>query len=257
MYIAIAIIAFGILIAVHELGHFLMARLFDIKVNEFALGMGPKLWSKQHGETAYSLRLLPLGGFCAMEGEDGDSADPRAFVSKVWWKQCIVLVAGALANFLLGFAVVMVVYFSVGQSLIEVLRSSWHASVWFVRLIIESFRMIFNGEAGIRDLSGVVGIVAAVDEVAKASENSAEAIRNVAFFFAFIAVNLGVMNLLPIPALDGGRVLFTIITAAIEKILNRKISRKAESYINGGVFVLLMLFMVFLVFNDVSRIVTK
>ena len=79
MYILVAILAFGILIAVHELGHFLVAKLCGVKVNEFAIGMGPAIFKKQGKETLYSLRILPLGGYCAMEGEDEESEDPRSF----------------------------------------------------------------------------------------------------------------------------------------------------------------------------------
>ena len=107
MYIILAILAFGILIAVHELGHFLTAKLFGVRVNEFALGMGPKLLKKQGKETLYSLRAFPIGGFCAMEGEDGDSVAPRAFHSRPAWQRAIILCAGAAMNFLLGFVLVL------------------------------------------------------------------------------------------------------------------------------------------------------
>ena len=102
MYIVLAIIAFGVLIAVHEGGHFLAARLFDVKVNEFALGMGPRILKKQGKETLYSLRALPLGGFCAMEGEDAETGDPRAFTAKPPWQRAIILCAGAAMNYLIG-----------------------------------------------------------------------------------------------------------------------------------------------------------
>ena len=94
MYIVLAILSFGVLIGVHELGHFLTAKAFGVKVNEFALGMGPKILKKQGKETLYSLRALPIGGFCAMEGEDGDSEDPRAFTTRPAWQRIIILVAG-------------------------------------------------------------------------------------------------------------------------------------------------------------------
>ena len=107
MYIIIAILIFGVLVATHELGHFLAAKACGVKVNEFALGMGPRILKKQGKETLYSLRLLPLGGFCAMEGEDGDSEDPRAFTSKPAWQRIIILCAGAAMNFLLGFVLIL------------------------------------------------------------------------------------------------------------------------------------------------------
>ena len=81
-YVIIAILIFGVLIAIHEFGHFSVAKLCGVKVNEFAVGMGPAIWKKQKGETLYALRAIPLGGYCAMEGEDGDSEDPRAFTAQ-------------------------------------------------------------------------------------------------------------------------------------------------------------------------------
>ena len=107
MYIILAILAFGILIAGHELGHFLVAKACGVKVNEFALGMGPKILKKQGKETLYTLRAFPIGGFCAMEGEDEDSDDPRAFGSKKVWQKILILIAGAAMNFLIGFLLVL------------------------------------------------------------------------------------------------------------------------------------------------------
>ena len=110
MYIVIAILAFGILIASHELGHFTAAKLLGVKVNEYAIGMGPALFKKQKGETLYSLRLLPIGGYCAMEGEDEESPDPRAFTSQAPWKRIIILVAGSAVNFLVGLIIVIIIF---------------------------------------------------------------------------------------------------------------------------------------------------
>ena len=87
MYILIAILMFGVLIFVHELGHFLTAKALDIQVNEFSICMGPALWKKQRGETLYAVRCIPIGGYCAMEGEDEESDNPRAFTAKPWWKR--------------------------------------------------------------------------------------------------------------------------------------------------------------------------
>ena len=104
MYIVLAILAFGILIFVHELGHFLVAKACGVKVTEFSMGMGPQLLHKQRGETVYSLRAFPIGGFCAMEGEEEASDDPRAFNNQSVWRRLLILVAGAAMNFLLGVA---------------------------------------------------------------------------------------------------------------------------------------------------------
>ncbi|MBQ9982407.1 MAG: site-2 protease family protein [Oscillospiraceae bacterium] len=109
MSIIIALIVFGVLVAVHEFGHFAVAKLSGIKVNKFAIGMGPILFKHTKGETEYSLRLLPIGGFCAMEGEDDDSNDERAFRNKSVGKRIAVVVAGAIMNLILGFIISVVV----------------------------------------------------------------------------------------------------------------------------------------------------
>ena len=111
-YVIIAILIFGVLIAIHEFGHFSVAKLCGVKVNEFAVGMGPAIWKKQKGETLYALRAIPLGGYCAMEGEDGDSEDPRAFTAQPAWKRVLILCAGSFNNFLLGLVVIFCLYLS-------------------------------------------------------------------------------------------------------------------------------------------------
>ena len=108
MYIVLAIVAFGILIAVHELGHFTAAKLLGVRVNEFAIGMGPKIIKKQGKETLYSLRALPLGGFCAMGEDDGESDDPRAFTAQKRWRRAIILVAGSAANIITAFIIIVI-----------------------------------------------------------------------------------------------------------------------------------------------------
>jgi len=103
------ILGFGLLIFIHEFGHFITAKLHKIKVNEFALGMGPKIFSFVKGETRYSLRLFPVGGFCSMEGEDEESEDDRAFNKKAVWRRITVVAAGAFFNFVLGFILVLII----------------------------------------------------------------------------------------------------------------------------------------------------
>ncbi len=110
--ILVAILIFGVIILVHELGHFAMAKLMGIRVNEFAIGMGPTLLKFGKKETKYSLRAFPIGGFCAMEGEDSDSEDPRAFGSKKVWRRVLVVIAGAVMNLVLGY-VLLVAYYGI------------------------------------------------------------------------------------------------------------------------------------------------
>ena len=350
MYIVLAIIAFGVLIAVHEGGHFLAAKAFGVKVNEFALGMGPKLLKKQGKETLYTLRALPLGGFCAMEGEDEATGDPRAFTAKPAWQRAIILCAGAAMNFLIGLLLILCVVpftnlsepvvgafmdgcpyesadgLQVGDRFVSIdgrriffadnvstymtrtgsdvhtivlrrdgkrvvlkdysmplvkyelpdgssvmkygiyfmpreyglaanLRYGWYESLDFVRVIWRSLGDLFTGAVGLRDLSGPVGIVSYVNEAEAAATSPLEAWFTFFYIFALIAVNLAVMNLLPIPALDGGRVFLLIITWLIELLTRRKLNPKYEGYIHTAGFVLLMGLMVFVMFNDVVKLI--
>ena len=353
MYIVIAIIIFGLLIATHELGHFLAAKACGVKVLEFAIGMGPTLLKKQGKETLYSWRLLPLGGFCAMEGEDEDSLDPRAFTNQNAWKRILILVAGAGMNFLTGFVLILIVfstavgfntptitgfmdgcpyvgeqgflegdtiykidgertYFSsnvstflsrAGGDTVDIvlirdgekirlddfqltpsvpvtdengetvmkygfyfgvkeqglgaqLKYSWYCALDFVRIVRLSLVDLFTGAVGVRELSGVVGIVAMINDVGQAAPTVSDALLNIAYLAAFIAINLAVMNMLPIPALDGGRVLFLIVTWVAEHIIRRKINPKYEGYIHAAGLVLLLGLMVFVMFNDVVKLVS-
>ena len=353
MYIVIAVIAFGILIAVHEIGHFTAAKLLGVKVNEFAIGMGPKLLKKQGKETLYSLRAFPLGGFCSMEGENEGTDDPRSFLAQKRWRRIVILLAGSAANFIAAFVIVCVLTsgatgfigttitglldgfpnkgengLMAGDTVISIngerlyyredfsmfvqfvkngradlvirrngerislpgfplerreyqvngktellfgitfneieatarekLNYSIYQSLNFVRLIRVSLAQLFSGEASIRDMSGMVGIVDAVNTIgqdAAAQYGFLAALRTIAYFMAFIGVNLAVMNMLPIPALDGGRILFVFITWFIEKIIRRRLDPKYEGYINTTAMVLLLGFMAVLLINDVVKLI--
>ena len=107
VYILAAILIFGVLIAVHELGHFLAAKLCGVRVNEFSIGMGPLIWHKETEETQYSLRLLPIGGFCAREGEDEESGDERSLGRQGFFKKAVIFAAGSFMNFLAGFLIIL------------------------------------------------------------------------------------------------------------------------------------------------------
>ena len=353
MYIVLAIILFGVLIAVHELGHFLVAKACGVRVLEFSLGMGPMLLKKQGRETLYSLRLLPIGGFCAMDGEDEASDDPRAFTSQRPIKRILILCAGAAANFVLGFLMIILVfsgsqsfgtptisgfmdgcpyegedmlmtgdtiykldghrmYFSSniseyiarsgseyhdlvvirdGQKIkldnfrltqreytledgssvlryglyfelepaggLKNVKYAWYCALDFVRMVWYSLGDLVTGAVGLKELSGPVGIVDVVNQAASKESSTGDALREVMYIFALIAVNLAVMNMLPIPALDGGRVFFLILTCIIEGISRKRLDPKYEGYIHTAGFVLLMGLMVFVMFSDVIKIVLR
>lgn len=349
MYIILAILAFGVLIATHELGHFMAAKACGVKVNEFAIGMGPAILKKQGTETKYSLRILPIGGFCAMEGEDEESDDPRAFSRQAAWKKLIILVAGAAMNFIMGFIIVVVVVFSlnsmfVGNTITELatgfpledelhvgdmiysinghriyygedfstymsrsngeavdvtvirdgekvklndlpltlreyeidgktqlkygitfniieagfsekLEYSWYTTIDFVRNVFMGLSDLLTGVVNVDEIGGVVYIVDTINDVGQAAEETSAALWNIAYLCAFIAVNLAVMNMLPVPALDGGRVFLLLVTLVIEKVFRKKVNPKYEAYIHAVGLVLLIALMVFVLFNDVMRII--
>ena len=347
MSLIFAILLFSLLVFVHELGHFVCAKLSGIQVNEFALFLGPAIFKKQVGETLYSIRCIPFGGYCAMEGEDEDTDNPRAFHRAAWWKRLIVLVAGAAMNFIIGVAMFAIVYapsqvfimpvvdtieegcllagedgIRSGDRFVEVdgekiylytnfstflsmnggevhdlvlerdgelvvlndfamkkaeflnedgttsqrygfsfsleeatfsgkLAYTWNTVLDTIRNIRLSLNMLFTGKAGIQDLSGPVGIVNQMSEVAQESPTWVDAALNLTWFGAFIAINLAVMNLLPIPALDGGRVVGLLITTAVEAVIRKKIDPKYEGYLHMAGMVLLLALMAFVMFKDI------
>ena len=347
MSVLFAILLFSFLIFIHELGHFAAAKLSNVQVNEFSLFMGPALWKKQIGETLYAIRLIPMGGYCAMEGEDGGSDNPRSFDKAAWWKRLIILVAGAAMNFVVGVAIMTAIYLPVSQTVVPVidsfevystvdgaeglqvgdtileidgekvyvhsdfslilslnpgdthdllvsrngskvflddlkmekhavvqpdgsarmlygmnfsvkslsfgekLRYGWNQCLDTVRMVRLSLQMLLTGQAGLADMSGPVGIVQQMSTVAEASQTSLDALLNMLYFGAFIAINLAVMNLLPIPALDGGRVVGLLITTAVEAITQKKINPKYEGYLHGAGMVLLLGLMAVIMFKDI------
>lgn len=345
--ILFAIFLFSILIFVHELGHFVCAKLSGVQVNEFSMFMGPAIWKKKKGETLYSIRCIPLGGYCAMEGEDEETDNPRSFQKAAWWKRLIILSAGAAMNFIIGLLILAIVFapvkqivqpeiasfeefatidgpngLQVGDRFLEIdgekiyqysdfslilslnegdhhdivverngekvtlndfflerhevenedgsksmllgftfavedatfgnrMENVWKTAINWVRTVRLSLSMLLTGQAGLADMSGPVGIVGTMTDVATSSATVWDAILNLLYFGAFLAVNLAVMNLLPIPALDGGRIVALLLTTVIEAILGRKIDPKYEGYIHAAGMVLLLGLMAIILFKDV------
>lgn len=350
MSILFAILLFSFLIFIHELGHFAAAKLSGVQVNEFSLFMGPAIWKKQVGETLYAIRCIPIGGYCAMEGEDADTDNPRSFQKAAWWKRFVILVAGAAMNFVAGVLIMICLYLPVEQVVVPViggfedystvngadglqvgdeilsldgeklyvyadfstilalnpgevhdlvvkrdgekvelkdfrlethpvtqadgsvremygmnftvetldlggkLAYGWNQSIDVVRIVRLSLQMLISGQAGFSDMTGPVGIVSQMSEVADASATRVDALLNMLYFGAFIAINLAVMNLLPIPALDGGRVVGLLLTTAIEALTHKKIDPKYEGIIHGVGMILLLALMAVIMFKDIFTI---
>lgn len=347
MSIVFAILIFSILIFVHELGHFIAAKASGVQVNEFAMFMGPAIFKKKVGETLYSIRCIPIGGYCAMEGEDEASDNPRSFHNAKWWKRLIILVAGAAMNFLIGLLIFVLVYMpaqrvalpiisgfepgctlngegglQVGDEILEVdgekiyiqgdfstimylnggdvhdlvvrrdgekvvlddflmekkefveedgttslrygfsftvkdasffdkVAYGWNNTLDSVRNVRLSLQMLLSGKASFQDLSGPVGIVDMMSDVAAESPTVLDAILNMLWFGGFLAVNLAVMNMLPLPALDGGRVVALLLTTGIETVTKKKINPKYEGYIHAAGMILLLGLMAVIMFKDI------
>lgn len=337
--ILIAILSFGVIIFIHELGHFIAAKKSGVRVNEFAIGMGPTVWKRTKGETQYALHLFPIGGFVSMEGEDEDSEDDNSFQKKPCWKRIIIVAAGAVMNIILGFVLLIIMLSSqelmtsttiaqfkenamteqtglqVGDTILSVdghrvfvandllylvLRTydgtvdmtvlrdgvvteltdvtfrrteSAESSIgqleidfyvqgieptvgtvlqqagnWFcyiARTVWLTLIDLLSGRFGINEMSGPIGATAAITQA------TSMGLQSFLMMMAFISINVGIFNILPIPALDGGRLLFLLL----ELITRRKIPAKYEGYIHFAGLAILMLLMLYLSFHDVIKLI--
>ena len=353
MTIVFAILLFSFLIFIHELGHFVTAKLSGVQVNEFALFMGPAIFQKQVGETLYSLRCIPFGGYCAMEGEDSDTDNPRSFQKAAWWKRLIVLLAGAFMNLVAGYLLIFIAFsplkqldtpviseaepgctivydggMQVGDRILSVdgytvftssdfsmilsvqpgdthdivverdgkkvylndfkmethtfvdkegnksvrygillsmeegtllnkLKYSLNTSCSVVQSVFLSLKMLITGQASLSQVSGPVGIVQIMSETAGNADSTLGALLNLLYFGGFIGINLAVMNLLPLPALDGGRAVCLLLTTGYEKITRKKINPKYEGYLHGAGMILLLALMAVILFKDVFQIFVR
>ena len=338
-----ALLFFGVIIMIHECGHFTCAKLFKVKVNEFSLGMGPALFKRKKGDTLYAVRLFPIGGYVAMEGEDDASEDDRAFNKKPVWQKMIIVVAGALMNLILGFILMVLllttstdligtntikefypdavsaqyglqagdrfveidghhvwseldlsflmsrsqdgvfdfvverdgekvtlndVHFATEQQngitliqydfiiigeqpgFLNIVKNAFTQSASIVRMVWLSVFDLVTGRYGMSELAGPVGTVDIIADVT-AQAVSSGSLTNLLTIMAFITINVGVANLLPLPALDGGRFLFL----AVEAVRRKPVNPKYEGYVHAAGLALLLLLMVVVTYNDIARIV--
>lgn len=240
----------GFLIIIHEGGHFLVARLCKVKVNEFAIGFGKILWQKQGKETKYTLRIIPLGGFCSMEGEEQESDAEGSFSKASVWKRMLIVVAGATVNILFGILVYFILISLVGiqftdsakDTLLNRIYYGGKATGAFIGTIFESIKMLFTGGLATDQMVGIVGISEVVVQTS--------GIINYLHLLAVISVSLGVTNLLPIPALDGGKILILLIEVIRRKPM--KVETEAKIQLIG--FSILMALFLIVTYNDILRI---
>ncbi len=351
MSIIVAVVIFSLIITIHEFGHFIAAKANGVKVNEFAIGMGPALFKKKKGETLYALRIFPIGGYCAMEGEDTESADGKAFCQKAVWRRMIIVVAGVCMNLILGLILIMVqtcmsdaiatttiskfedkavsqqtglkvddkiiaingmrIFTSTDMSYkfstdddgvydIVVVRNgkrvslkdvklatsvneegqmSIHYDFWVepqkvtagsvvtqafkqtatdARLIYISLADIIRGKYSLKDMSGPVGIVDSIGDVIDSERdektgkiNWKSLMDSILYFSSFISINVGVFNILPLPALDGGRFIFLII----EAIRRKPVPPEKEGMVHTIGMAALLLLMVVITVSDITKLV--
>lgn len=353
-YLILIALVFGVLVFIHEFGHFITARLCGVSVKEFAVGMGPKLvsWKSKKYETQYALRLFPIGGFVSMEGEDDESDDENAFCNKSIWRRMLIVLAGPMMNLLLGFVLMTVLVFmqgtlastvvaefqegatsnqalQVGDEIIEVDGTRVHTgnemvyeimnqgyepidlvvirdgetitledvtfptmedsgvtfgdydfvpyaeetnlpnlckhafwrSVSNVKMVYDSLFGLISGRYGMDAVSGPVGVAEVVGDAAKVG------LTNFLFIVSVLSVNLGVFNLIPFPALDGGRFLFLVIEGGFQTFFKKLIRRDGEvytrfmkrlraieSYINFVGLILLFGLMIFVTVKDILNL---
>ncbi|MEE1153793.1 MAG: M50 family metallopeptidase [Acutalibacteraceae bacterium] len=344
--VIIGILLFELIILSHEFGHFICAKKSGVLVHEFALGMGPKLFGFQKGETLYSLRLFPIGGFCKMEGEDEESDSPRAFGKAKVWQRMLIVSAGAIMNVLLGLVLMCILvvqqpYYAsttiesfhensmsaqhglkVGDTIVSldgyaintsrdfsyslatmktdspnmqvirngekidlgnvkfnmtetngqkhialdfyvvpiernfgtVITQTFQQTYSVVRMIWGSLVGLVTGQFGMNDVSGPIGAASAITEATSMGLQTSfiDGLNNLLFMLMVISVNLGVFNMLPVPALDGGRFFFLLI----EAIFRKPIPSKYEGLVHSIGFVILILFMLIISFKDVFRLFT-
>lgn len=231
----------GFLIFIHEGGHFLIAKLCKVKVNEFAIGFGPTIFKKKYQETQYAVRLIPLGGFVSMEGEMEDSAAENAFNNASISRRIAIVAAGAVVNIVFGIIVFMIIFSIKYGSILDGLQVTGA----FLQSILESLRLIFTGNISIKDLTGPVGISSVVSQTS--------GIAQYFYIMSVVSVSLGVTNLLPIPALDGGKILLLII----ELIRRKPLKQELEVKIQLLGFSFLIALSIFVTYNDVLRAIGK
>lgn len=228
----------GFLIFIHEGGHFITAKLCNIKVNQFAIGFGPEIISKEKGETKYALRAIPLGGFVSMEGEEESSSDERAFNKASILKRILIVIAGAMVNIIFG----LIVYFLLAIIISGKFDAACKATWGFSEALVESVKMLFTGQVGADDLTGPVGISELVSKTS--------GIKEYLYVMSVISVSLGITNLLPIPALDGGKIVLLII----EGIRRKPVSDKIQIQLQLIGFSIIIGLSIFVTYNDIIKI---
>lgn len=231
------ILMLGFLVLIHESGHFFVAKLCKVRVNEFAIGFGPVIWKKQGAVTKYALRLIPLGGFVSMEGEAERSTKEGSFSEASVLKRMAIIVAGGLVNII--FAIIL--FWCLSASFVGP-KNAFYNVGYFLKSMAEGVIQIFTGKASIDQMMGPVGISSVVSKTS--------GIADFIYIVSAISLSLGVTNLLPFPPLDGGKVVLLII----EGIRRKPFSQKFEVAVQSAGFIVLIMLSVFVTYNDILRL---
>ena len=240
----------GFLIIIHEGGHFFVAKLCKVKVKEFSIGFGKVIWQKQGKETKYAIRIVPLGGFVSMEGEDEESDDEYSFSKASVWKRMAIVFAGATVNILFGLLVYFILVATVGIQFVNPESDTiWNRIYYgakgtgnFILGIVDSIKVLVSGGISADQMVGIVGISDIVVQTSGFIDYMS--------LLAVISVSLGVTNLLPIPALDGGKILILLI----EVIRRKPMKLETEAKIQLLGFSLLIALSILVTYNDIIRI---
>lgn len=218
-------------------GHFLVAKLCGVKVNEFAIGFGPTILKKQGKVTKYALRLIPLGGFVSMEGENERSTEKGSFSEASVLKRIAIVSAGGLVNII--FAII--VFWCLSAAYVGPKNAFYNAG-YFVKAMFDGLVQLFSGKASVNQMMGPVGISSVVSKTSH--------IADFIYILSVISLSLGVTNLLPFPPLDGGKIVFLII----EGIRRKPLSEKLEVAIQSAGFFVLISLSIFVTYNDILRL---
>lgn len=231
------LVLLGVLVIIHEGGHFIVAKLCKIRVNEFSIGFGKVLWSKQTKVTKYSIRLVPLGGFVSMEGEDEPSNEEGSFSNASFLKKLAIVSAGPIVNIVFALLVYfLLVLFNRG------LQTALSGTLGFFNAFIESIKILVTGGTTINDLSGPVGIANIVAQTS--------GITDFVYLLSVISLSLGITNLIPIPPLDGGKLLIYII----ELIKRKPLKEQTSLGIQMMGFIFIIGLSIFVMFNDIVKL---
>ena len=232
------------LVFIHEGGHFIVAKICKVKVNEFALGFGPTLLSKTKGNTKYALRLIPLGGFVNLEGEEEHSDEEGSFSNTSIPKKIAILLAGGTVNIIFGLLVyfVLIMYVCDYPNFLERLQYALSNVKDFIIITFNGLKQLFTGKLGVEQMTGIVGIS---NMVVKTS-----GLLDYLYLMSIISFSLGLTNLLPFPPLDGGKILLYIIEAIRRKPLNENFEMKLQM---AG-FTLLILLSIYVTYLDILRL---